>query len=399
MQDHFTGAGRARAFGAYGSIGAFSAVIAPLVGGSVIAAAGPELGWRLVVGLNLPSAIVVVVLALWLVPAAPVHPPSGDDEPAVLSSDGDDAHRATPALRPPGRSSRASRDGLDVVGLVLITLAVLALLVPFVLQDASVARRVLFAAPLAVVVPALALWERRYARSGRVPVLAPELVRSPGYVLGCLVATFSFGQALGYSAVLMLFLQDGLGLSPVQAGLVTTPGAVVSGVVGNLSWRVLRRWGRAGVTASYAAKVVTSIAVLAVVLVVPERGFVATLVVAQVITGALAGLSFSPNQTLTLEHAAPGRHGVAAGALQLAQRISSTVCLAAMTGAYVAVAGPHAVVGHPGATTGHRAALAVATAITIALAAAALGASVADDMSARRRRTRSTVVSMLESGS
>ncbi|MDF2848069.1 MAG: transporter, partial [Oerskovia sp.] len=41
LQDHFAGPARARALGAYASTGAFAAVIAPLVGGLVLAVAGP----------------------------------------------------------------------------------------------------------------------------------------------------------------------------------------------------------------------------------------------------------------------------------------------------------------------------------------------------------------------
>ncbi|MFE7505410.1 MFS transporter [Promicromonospora sp. NPDC057488] len=356
MQDHFTGSARARALGAYATAGAFAAVIAPLVGGALLALAGPGTGWRLVVGVNIPFALVVIALALWLVP-----PGRG---------------RATGA---PG----VARPGLDLVGLTLITLAVLALLTPFLLQDVPWWQRAAVAAPLLVVVPALLAWERGYARRGRTPVLAPALVRSPGFVLGCLVATCTFGQALGYSAVLMLFLQDGAGLSALAAGLVVTPGALLSGLAGAVSWRLLRRWGRPGVTAVFTVKLVATAGTLAAVLTVPEPALVPVLVASQVLTGVLSGLTASPNQALTLEHAPAGQHGVAAGALQLVQRVSATVCIAALTGAYVllSASGP----GGAGADGGHRAALAVATAVVVGLGAAALAASAADTVVARRR--------------
>ncbi|MET4223629.1 MFS transporter [Oerskovia enterophila] len=345
LQDHFEGPARARSLGAYASTGAFAAVIAPLVGGVVLALAGPS-GWRVSLLLTLPFALAAAALCVRLVPRA-------------------------------GRAPVAS-PGLDPVGLALLSVTALGLLVPFVLAGPLAAR-----APWGAVVVAgattLVWWERRYSRSGRTPVLSPELLGAPGFALGCLVATFTFGSALGFSAVLMIYLQEGAGLTALQAGLVTTPGALASVVAAHLSWRLVRRFGRAGVSAAIGAKIPVAVALLLAVLLLPDRFVVASLVVGQVLTGVTGGLSISTNQALTLERAPSGQHGVAAGMLQVSQRLSATVCIAAMTGAFVGVAaGP----------TGHGAALAGAVVVTALLAVAATACSVLDDVLARRRRAR-----------
>ncbi|WP_052877390.1 MULTISPECIES: MFS transporter [Cellulosimicrobium] len=355
LQDHYAGPARARALGAYASTGAFAMVVSPLVGGGILSLLGPAAGWRAAVGLAAPLGLAVAVVAL-----------------RVLRRGSTGAGRGTP---PGGRVG----GGFDAVGLVLVTLVTLGLLVPFVAEGP---RAVVLPLSLGVVVAAagaLVAWEPRYARRGRTPVLAPVLLRSPTYVLGCVVAAFSFGAALGYSAVLMLFLQDGAGLSPVQAGLVTTPGAIASVVAANLSWRLFRRFGRRGVTVAVGAKALVAAATALAVAVAPTSTVVAVLVLSQVLTGVVAGLTISPNQTLTLEGAPGTERGVAGAALQLVQRVAATVCIAAMTGAFVARTGGAV----PGVLDAHRDGLVVVSAAVAALALVAWAASLLDERLAR----------------
>lgn len=361
VQDHYAGPARARAFGAYASTGAFAAVVSPLVGGGILSLLGPADGWRAAVGLAAPLGATVAVVALV---ALPRGRPRGGRAGA-------------------GRRGRVG-GGTDPVGLGLVTVATLGLLVPFVTTGA---RAVVVPVCVGAVLGAVALlvvWEPRYARRGRSPVLSPALVRAPGYALGCIVAAFSFGAALGYSAVLMLFLQDGAGLTPVAAGLVTTPGALASVLAANVSWRVFRRFGRRGVTVAVGGKVVVAAASAVALAVAPAPAVVGVLVVAQVLTGVVTGLTISPNQALTLDGAPAGEHGVAGAALQLVQRVAATVCIAAMTGAFVA--GSDGAV--PGVVDDHRAALVVVTVAVAALGAVAWLASWLDERAAARAVTR-----------
>lgn len=344
IQDHFTGPARTRALGAYAAVGAFASVIAPLVGGMVLGVAGPELGWRLVVCLNLPLGLATA----WF------------------------AWRTVPSVE--GLPRTAS---LDLPGLGLLTLVTLGLLLPFVQGDRSWRAQLPWAV-LAVVAALLLLWwERGYRRRGHVPILMPELVRSRGFVLGCLVATFKFGSGLGYGVVLVVFLQEGAGLTPLQAGLVTTPGAIVSGVTAALSWRLAGRHGRTGVTVGLVAVAGVSALTIPGVLALPPSWTVPVLGASQLLVGAAYGLTMSPNQAMTLEHAPPGAHGVAAGFLQISQRISATVCIAALTGTFLGTV-------VPGAAESYRHGLAVVLGVTVALAAAAAACSALAPVPGRR---------------
>ncbi|GAA3920956.1 hypothetical protein [Actinoplanes auranticolor] len=71
---------------------------------------------------------------------------------------------------------------------------------------------------------ALIAWERRYARGGRTPTPLPALLGSRG----TLTAMFQFGATMSASPALTLFLQDGLGWSPLHAALTILPSSVAT---------------------------------------------------------------------------------------------------------------------------------------------------------------------------
>ena len=68
IQQHFQGAERARALGAYGTVVAISMGAAPLLGGLIIDIAGSEDGWRWTFFINVPVSLVAVVLAFFWFP-------------------------------------------------------------------------------------------------------------------------------------------------------------------------------------------------------------------------------------------------------------------------------------------------------------------------------------------
>ncbi|SDB93405.1 Major Facilitator Superfamily protein [Sanguibacter gelidistatuariae] len=367
VQDHFSGWQRTRALGAYATVASFSGIIAPLIGGAILTVGGHDGAWRMVVALNIPFGLVTAALAMRWVPgrsASPAGPAPGVGEPGASR-----AHQAS--------VRRGARVRLDGVGLILFALATVSLLVPVIALSGSqswVMTTSTWLWSIAALASALAfvVWERAYHRRGGTPILLPGLARSPGFALGTLVATFWFGATLGLSLVLMLFLQEGVGLSAFEAGFVTTPGAVASGICSALSWRLVARFGRRGVTVGLWVIVISLLATTAVVTWVPVAVVAVALAAAQVLTGVAGGLVHAPNQYLTLEHAPAGANGLAAAFLQVTQRVSATICFAALGGIFLASA-------VPGDLGTYRGAAAVGIAVTAALvAAAALSSMLAD---------------------
>jgi MFS family permease len=307
IQELFTGRERARALGAYAMVGGIAGIVGPLVGGTILGTTGPELGWRVVLLINLPFGLLTVPLAIrWL---------------------------------PSSRPAATVRRSLDLPGLALMAAVTSCVLLPFVLPDGQGPPRVvwLLAGPAALA--AFVAWERGYARRGHTPILLPALTRSRGFVLGVLVAMFQFGSVLASSLALTLLLQDGFGYSPLHAALTTLPSAAGFAVASASSWRLVGRYGRISVVWALAGCVAGTGATIAVVAWAPAPwlGFLLTLT--QLAMGVCGGLIISPNQALTLAHAPAGAAGLAGGFLQISQRISATISMAAVSGVVLVASG------------------------------------------------------------
>ncbi|WP_433795801.1 MFS transporter [Actinoplanes sp. CA-252034] len=300
IQDLFTGRDRARALGAYATVGGIAAILGPLVGGAVLGAAGDMDGWRVVLLLTVPFGLVTVPLAMRFLPA--------------------------------GRPETSRRTTLDLPGLALLAAVTLCLLLPFVLPAGQGPPTVVWPLTAVAALVSLAWWERRYARSGRTPVMMPELLGSRGFSLGTLTAMFQFGASLSTVLVLVLHLQDTLGWSPLAAASTTVPGAVGFALASSQSWRLLARFGRAGVVAALIGSVLAIAATIVVLHTVPASALGLALSCTQLVSGFSSGLMMSPNQALTLAHAPAGAAGLAGAFLQVSQRISATLATAVVTG-------------------------------------------------------------------
>jgi MFS family permease len=317
IQELFTGRERARALGAYAMIGGLAGTIGPLVGGTALGMLGSAIGWRVVLLINLPFGLLTVPLAIrWL-----------------------------PSTRP----RPTARRGLDLPGLALIAAVTLSVLLPFVLPDGQGPPRLAWLVVAPAALAAFVGWERRYARSGRTPILLPALTRSRGFVLGALVALFQFGAVLSASLALTVLLQEGFGFSPLHAALTTLPSAVGFAVASSTSWRLVSRYGRISVVWALAGCVVSLGATIAVVQYAPGPYLGLALTGTQLAIGVCGGLIISPNQALTLAHAPADAAGLAGSFLQISQRTSATISMAAVGGVVLGAAAAHA----PRAATAH----------------------------------------------
>src|SRR6266568_1927675 len=133
---------------------------------------------------------------------------------------------------------------LDLSGLVLLTPAVLAFVLPLVLGQPEhwpLWGWVLMAASLPMVA-AFAAAERRVARAGGTPLIPGRVLRVPGVAVA-IAALFTVMTIFsGFFFTLALHLQDGLGYSPLRAGLAFAPAAATFALV-SLNWRRLpARW-------------------------------------------------------------------------------------------------------------------------------------------------------------
>jgi hypothetical protein len=204
IQRTHAGPARARAMSRYAAVLAGGTVVGQVVGGLLISANLFGSGWRPVFLVNVPIGVV-------LLGAGARALPHGKGEP--------------------GRT-------LDLPGLALLTPAVLAFVLPLVLGQPEhwpVWGWGLMAAavPLAV---GFAWAERRVAGAGGTPLIPGAVLRVPGApvaIAGLFTVMTIFS---GFFFTLALHLQDGLGFSPLRAGLTFAPAAATFALV-SLNWR------------------------------------------------------------------------------------------------------------------------------------------------------------------
>ncbi|MFB7907059.1 MFS transporter [Kitasatospora sp. NPDC059146] len=333
LQDVFDGQLRARALGMYAVTGSLAFALGPPVGGLVLAAAGPELGWRLTFLLNVPFGLATLLLAV----------------------------RHLPAPRPATRHA-----DLDLLGLLLVGALTLVLMLPFV-QPPGWAGWLAFGAGALALLGALVGWQRRYARTGGNPLIHPALSRSAPYALGTATAMAQFGSSLAASLVLTMFLQDGLGLSPMGAALVSLPSALAMATASALAWRVVQRLGRRTVTLGMTGSALAMLLSGAVAHWAPAAVLPWLLALLQLLSGASVGLMGSTNQAYVLRHAPAEAAGVSGAILQMAQRIAAAVAVSALSGVYLR---------ETAGGGGHRSAYLAASLVCAAVAGLAVLASV-----------------------
>ncbi|HEX5861281.1 MAG TPA: MFS transporter [Nocardioides sp.] len=299
----FRGPERGRAFGFFGLTVSISSGLGPIIGGLILAVAGEEDGWRFLFLVNVPIGLVALVAIARMVPGAATQP---------------------------DRDTR-----IDVVGAGLLGLGVLCVLFPLVSLEGGARLPLVLLVLAPVLLWGFARWERRLVRRGGAPVLDVALLRTtPGYAGGLAIQTLYFTGFTGIFLVLSVYLQDGLGLTPLAAGLLITPFALGSAVTAPLAGRLVSVVGRRVTVISLT---VMMAGVLATALFVPGRvaGDLWWVMVPSLLLAGLGGGGvISPNFTLSLAEVPPTMGGAAGGALQTGARIGSAVGAALLMTSY-----------------------------------------------------------------
>ncbi|MDQ2661082.1 MAG: MFS transporter [Actinomycetota bacterium] len=296
IQYLFQGAERGRAFGLFGATIGIATAFGPTLGGLAIEIGGPIDGWRGIFWMNVPLALAAIALALWLLPDT--HTPS--------------RHKFT----------------LDPVGVLLFGVTVVAFMWPFLFTtgspDDNPARWWLLVVFI-VAASAFVVWERHYAASGKPPLVPLALFRVGSYRNGTVLQSAYFAAMPAMFLLTNLYLQHGLLLAPVYAGMVSIGFALTSAGGSWLGGRLVNRLGRPlvvwGVVIVFAGAGLLVLAALAT----PAAATPWVMAGAMVIGGIGGGFVISPNQTLTLADIPVKQGGLAGSVGQLGQRIGTAV--------------------------------------------------------------------------
>ena len=303
IQNLFRGAERGRAFGLFGAVVGVSTAIGPLLGGLLIQFGGAQEGWRWIFFVNLPVGIVAMILAVRTVP-----------------------HR---------RRQKGERTDYDPVGAVVLGLATLLVLLPFVESRTwSGGLKWTLLVPAALLGVLFVRWERRYRRRGREPMVDLALFGRRSYTFGAALALAYFVGFTGVFFIYALFLQDGMGYTALQSGLASTPFALGSAVGAWLGGRVITRIGSRLVAAGLVLVIVGLLASWVAIGLVDSPAVGWAVAAPFLVAGLGSGLVIAPNQTLALSEVPPRQGGAAGGVLQTGQRIGSAAGIAAVGSLY-----------------------------------------------------------------
>ncbi|MDI5969847.1 MFS transporter [Streptomyces sp. SL13] len=200
LGSHYQGRDRGVAFGVWGSVSGAAAALGPVLGGLLT----QDLDWRWIFFVNLPVSVVAVVMTLRYV-----------------------------------RESRgAAGQRLDVWGTLSWTVFAGAVTYAVIRANAvgwgSSRTLVMFVVAVLALV-AFLLVERKVAH----PMLDPRLFRGSSFVAVMLAAFALNAAAFGVLPYTSIWLQTVLGFSPLKGGLVMVPLAAAAFVVAALSGRLL----------------------------------------------------------------------------------------------------------------------------------------------------------------
>jgi len=300
VQQLFQGRERGQAFGIFGAVIGLSTAFGPTIGGFLVGVGGDDFGWRLLFAMNVPLGIAAFVMAFRLLPRAQDN-------------------------------SGAVRD-FDLLGTALLGATTFSLMLPFVLttgtETDNPARWWWLLAALGAGF-LFVIWEKAYLARGKVAIIDFELFAISSFRNGILISSFYFAALPATFIVLTLFLQRGLGFSPVVAGMVTIPFALVSAYTSYRSGKVVHKRGRPLVVIGLLAVLAGFGLVVLASVTIPDAYMPWAVAVAMTLAGAGGGAVISPNQTLMLEDIPVHQGGLAGSLAQVGQRIGTAIGLAA----------------------------------------------------------------------
>jgi EmrB/QacA subfamily drug resistance transporter len=291
----YQGADRVRALTVYGMVMGFAAAGAQLIGGLLVQADILELGWRTVFLINVPVGLAGLFLA-----------------PALLSE------------------SRGTTGRLDLLGTVLITLGVSAVLLPLVegRQQGFPAWTWLSLGLAPVILGVFGAQQHLLRRRGGRPLLELGLFRERSFSAGLLTQLAFWSGMASFFFVLALYLQQGRGLNALQAGLVFSILAVAYLVTSLRAPRLTARYGRQ-LIASGALMLAAGHALLLVgVALADPATWMLELAPGLLLAGAGMGLCITPLLATVLSSVQAEHAGAASGTLSTVQQLGNALGVA-----------------------------------------------------------------------
>ncbi|WP_205718268.1 MFS transporter [Actinomadura sp. WMMA1423] len=283
----FTGEARARAFTAYGLALGLGGVFGQLIGGALIQADLFGTGWRSIFLINVPVGLVTLALIRRTVPSQP----------------------------------RTAGTRLDVTGTVLVTLGLIALVLPLI-EGRRLGWPAWTWASLAASAVLLAAFTLSQRRSS-APLVAPALFREPAFRVGSALALVYTLAMASFFLYLALYLQQGRGLSALESGLLFVALGAGYFAASTRATAVAARLGRQALALGAAVQAAGCVLLLDAI-----GHPIAWLIPGLALVGAGMGFVLAPLSALVLSGVTDRNAASAAGVLSTAQQVGNALGVA-----------------------------------------------------------------------
>jgi EmrB/QacA subfamily drug resistance transporter len=296
IQVNFEGAERAKALGIFGSVIGIAAVAGQILGGSLLALDIWHLEWRPIFLVNVPLGLATIAAAVFILP----------------------------------KDQHTDSVGLDWGGVALVTTALLLLIVPL-LEGRELGWPMWVLACLVAALPAFALfvwYERRFARRGGRALVRMELFACRSFAFGVPIAALFMASYAGYLFTLALYLQVGLGFSPLQSGMTYTPTAIGFFITSLAAPRLIPLLGRQVLTVGYVLGAFGLAATASTVYAAGARLHGFELAPPLFITGLGNGLGLSPLVGTVISGLEPQEAGAGAGVVTTTLQVGNALGVA-----------------------------------------------------------------------
>ena len=304
---------RPHAIARYGAVIGIGSVVGQVIGGVLLEWSIPGVGWRIIFLVNVPIALVTVVLATRYLPAA----------------------------------TRRTGARIDAAGLVAIVATLGLVLFPLIVGRTSgwpLWSWLLLAAAVPMGL-SVVLVERRVAAGGGDPTVPLALFGEPAFVLGLLLAVLQFGAFFSWAFCMTLLTQDGLGVRPLSAGLVFAPAGVGFATASIGGKRIVARYGARAIVA---ASALVGLATLGFALMLRALGTSVTaweVALPGLLIGLGNGIGIPAVLGQVLGRIPPEIAGAASGVLTTTQQFAAALGIAAIGGAFFHALDHHSGVG------------------------------------------------------
>jgi EmrB/QacA subfamily drug resistance transporter len=292
----YQGPDHARALSLYGVVLGLAAVGGQLIGGSLVQTDVLGLGWRGCFLINVPIGLVALAVTARLVPES--------------------------------RAPRRSR--IDLASSLVLAAGLVAVLLPLIQgREHGWPLWTLFslaAAPL--ILGGFVAYQARLARRGADALLDLGLFRERTFSAGLATQLALASVQAAFFVYLALYLQQGRGLNPLQAGLVFTILAAAYVIASGPAPKLTAQYGRAVVGAGGVALVGGLGTLAAAVGEIGDGGSLLALVPGLLAVGAGIGLCFTPIQQIVLGNIGAARAGAASGMLSTTQQVGFSLGVA-----------------------------------------------------------------------